>query len=64
MVKPIPDSPLHCSYTSTKELSAFMALQPIKREQISLNPPVTVFYDVISDDEIDILKSIAKPKVI
>ena len=57
------ESQLHCSYTDPKELSPFMILQPLKKEQVSLNPIVTVFYEVISDQEIEILKSIAQPKV-
>jgi len=59
----LTESKLQCSYTGPKEISAFMILQPLKREQISLNPPVTVFYDFVSDHEIEILKAIAKPKV-
>jgi len=54
---------LHCSYTGHKELSAFMILQPLKREEISLNPAITVFYDFVSDKEIEILKELAQPKV-
>jgi len=59
----LTESKLQCSYTGSKEISAFMILQPLKREQISLNPPVTVFYDFVSDQEIEILKVIANPKV-
>ena len=59
----LTESKLQCSYTGPKEISAFMILQPLKREQISLNPPVTVFYDFVSDQEIEILKALAKPKV-
>ena len=60
---PFTESQLHCSYTGVSELSAFMKLQPLKREEISLNPAITVYYDVISDQEIETLKSLAKPKV-
>ena len=59
----LTESKLHCSYTDPKELSAFMILQPLKREQISLNPPITVFYNFVSDNEIKILKELAQPKV-
>ena len=57
------ESQLDCNYAGAKESSPFMKLQSIKREHVSLNPPVTVFHDVISDKEINVLKAIAQPMV-
>ncbi len=58
------EAQLHCSYTSSNSKSAFLKLQPVKREQISLNPYIVMFHDVISDQDIETVKEIAKPKVI
>ena len=57
------ESQLDCTYASSTESLPFLKLQPIKREHISLNPPITVFHDVISDKEIELLKEIAQPMV-
>ena len=50
---------LYCSYEASS--SAFLRLQPIKREIVSLHPHVVIFHDIVSDQEIDILK--AQPTV-
>jgi len=54
-------SKLYCNYGVSK--SAFLKLQPVKQEFISLNPRIVIFHDIISDEEIETIKNMAKPKV-
>ncbi|GFR30867.1 prolyl 4-hydroxylase subunit alpha-1 [Trichonephila clavata] len=39
----------------------FLRLQPVKEEQLWIEPKISLFYDVISDKEINIMKSLALP---
>ena len=41
----------------------YFYLMPIKVEQNSINPPIYTFHRVISDNEIEILKSLSAPQV-
>lgn len=51
---------LYCRFVST---SPFTKLSPFKIEEANLDPYIVLFIDVISDQEIEFLKNITKPKV-
>ncbi|XP_026752045.1 prolyl 4-hydroxylase subunit alpha-2-like isoform X1 [Galleria mellonella] len=51
---------LHCRYLT--ENHPFLILARVKMEIIYLNPDVVVFHDVLSDDEIEYIKTLAKPR--
>ncbi|XP_059046367.1 prolyl 4-hydroxylase subunit alpha-2-like isoform X2 [Achroia grisella] len=51
---------LHCRYLT--ENHPFLKLARVKMEIIYLNPDVVVFHEVMSDDEIEYIKSLAKPR--
>ncbi|CRK98253.1 CLUMA_CG011615, isoform A [Clunio marinus] len=53
-------SQVHCRYVSK---SPFSKIAPFKVEEASLDPYIVMFYDVISDDEIEIFKSTAKERL-
>lgn len=60
--KPMPIkelSKLRCRYSST---NYFTKIAPFKLEEAKLEPYVVIFIDVISDDEIEHLKAITKPR--
>ena len=40
-----------------------MKMAPIKEEEIYLKPRLVIFYDVISEDEIQVVKDFASPRV-
>ncbi|XP_055848240.1 prolyl 4-hydroxylase subunit alpha-2-like, partial [Episyrphus balteatus] len=52
---------LHCIYNTTTD--PFLKLAPLKMEQISLNPYVVLYHDVLSDFEIEVLQTMAKPNL-
>lgn len=52
---------LKCRYVMDK--SPFLKISPIKLEEVSLNPHVVVYHDVIYDREIELIKQMAKPRV-
>ena len=52
---------LTCRYLT--ENHPFLRLAPIKMEMMYLNPDVVVYYDVISDGEIEMVKKMARPRV-
>ena len=52
---------LYCSYTTGS--SAFLKLQPVKQEVMSLHPQIVIYHDLISEDEIEIFKLLSQPKV-
>lgn len=41
----------------------FLKLAPIKMEEVHKDPNVFVFHDVLSDDDFEIIKTIAEPEV-
>ena len=41
----------------------YLTLQPVKEEELWKEPKISLYYDVISDKEIEILKSLAVPMV-
>lgn len=53
-------SRLTCHYMT--ENHPFLKIAPIKVEMMYLNPDIYVFYDVLSDDEIDTIKEMARPR--
>ncbi|XP_026315302.1 prolyl 4-hydroxylase subunit alpha-1-like [Hyposmocoma kahamanoa] len=53
-------SKLHCSYLSN---IPFLKLAPIKMEEVHKNPNVFIFYDILSDEEFQNIKTIAAPKL-
>ncbi|XP_026315821.1 prolyl 4-hydroxylase subunit alpha-2-like [Hyposmocoma kahamanoa] len=53
-------SKLHCWYLRN---IPFLKLAPIKMEEVHKDPNVFIFYDVLSDDEFQNIKTIAGPKL-
>ncbi|CAH2076657.1 unnamed protein product, partial [Iphiclides podalirius] len=51
---------LKCSYLT--ENHPFLKLAPIKMEQMYIEPDVVVFHEVMSDEEIEHLKDMARPR--
>ncbi|KPI92759.1 Prolyl 4-hydroxylase subunit alpha-2 [Papilio xuthus] len=51
---------LKCSYLT--ENHPFLKLAPIKMEQMYIGPDIVVFHQVLSDDEIEHIKDMAKPR--
>lgn len=54
-------SRLKCYYSRGHH--PFLLLQPVKAEQVSLEPFIVVYHDVISDNEINKIQEMAKPEV-
>ena len=52
---------LKCWYDTRKQ--PYFYLMPIKIEQNSINPPIYTFHQVISDNEIEIVKTMSRPLV-
>lgn len=55
---PKDDAPLRCRYQSHK--TPFLKIAPLKLEEISLEPLVIVYHDVMSDKEIGVIQGMAK----
>ncbi|KOB65274.1 Prolyl 4-hydroxylase alpha subunit [Operophtera brumata] len=51
---------LKCWYSTEKH--AFLKYAPIKTEQMYIKPDVFIFHEVMSDSEIELIKSIAAPR--
>lgn len=51
---------LHCRYVSN---SPFSKLAPFKVEEANLDPYIVVYIDVLSDNEIEVVKNITKPNI-
>lgn len=62
-VKPVPIqlAPLRCKYVTNNV--PFLRLAPLKLEEAHLEPYIVIYHDVISDDEIATIQSMAKPRV-
>ena len=43
--------------------NAYLKIIPYKVETVSLDPRVDLYYDVLSDYEIDVIKELATPRV-
>ncbi|XP_013142674.1 PREDICTED: prolyl 4-hydroxylase subunit alpha-1-like isoform X2 [Papilio polytes] len=54
-------SQLKCSYLTKNH--PFLKLAPIKTEQVYIAPDVFVYYGVMSDDEIEHIKTMARPRL-
>lgn len=50
-------------YYSTNGNNPILILAPVKVEEIYKNPDIMLFHDVISDNEMKIVKGMATPKV-
>lgn len=54
-------SKLHCKYLTNG--SPFLKIAPFKIEEANLDPYIIVFHEVLYDHEIDVIKTLAKPRV-
>lgn len=52
---------LKCRYDT--DGSPYSKIAPFKLEEASLNPYIVIYHNVISDQEIEVLKELTKPKV-
>lgn len=52
---------LKCRYVYNK--SSFIKIAPLKMEEASLKPYIVVYHDVLYDSEIEVIKTMAKPRV-
>ena len=53
-------SKLYCRYVWKTD---FSKIAPFKVEELNLDPYITLYYDVISDNEIKVFKSLSKPSL-
>lgn len=62
MSPPIEDvSKLKCKYVTNNK--PFLLIAPFKVEELSIEPKILRFYDVMSDAEIEKLKELTFPRV-
>ena len=54
-------SKMFCYYSHGQ--NAYLKIIPYKVETVSLDPRVDLYYDVLSDYEIDVIKELATPRV-
>lgn len=59
--EPYVSAKLKCRYVT--DISPFLKIAPLKLEEASLNPYIVVYHDVLYDDEIELVKQMAKPRV-
>ncbi|XP_055380893.1 prolyl 4-hydroxylase subunit alpha-1 [Condylostylus longicornis] len=61
-LEPLPEQqrPLRCRYVSHDV--PFLKLAPLKWEEASLNPLIVMYHDVMYDNEIELVKKMAKPR--
>lgn len=52
---------LKCKYVTNR--SAFLSIAPLKLEEVSLDPYLVIYHDVLYDSEIITILKISKPKV-
>lgn len=52
---------LKCRYVTKN--SPFLTIAPLKLEEASLKPYIVVYHDVMYDNEIELIKQMAKPRV-
>ena len=55
------EAALRCRYVTNNV--PYFFIQPIKMEEALMNPRIVIYRDVISDEEIDTFKKLAKPRV-
>jgi len=53
-------SKLMCRYSTGKHL--YMLIGPVKEEEVYLKPRIVIYHDIISDSEIETIKSLATPR--
>ncbi|KAH8267882.1 hypothetical protein KR026_009917, partial [Drosophila bipectinata] len=56
--KEYPHVHLKCRYLKT---SAFLKLAPIKMEEVFLDPPISIYHNLINEMEISLLKNLSTP---
>uniref|UniRef100_A0A6B2EEH2 procollagen-proline 4-dioxygenase n=1 Tax=Phlebotomus kandelakii TaxID=1109342 RepID=A0A6B2EEH2_9DIPT len=61
-IKPSPTqlAPLRCRYATNN--IAFLRIAPLKLEEANLSPYIVIYHDVMSDEEIEVVKKLAKPR--
>ena len=52
---------LRCRYVTNN--NPFLLLAPVKEEEVFLKPRLVVYHDVISEEEMETVKRLSKPKV-
>lgn len=57
---PMASSDSSCYYDRPQ---SYLRLAPVKVEELSSDPPIVIFRRIVSDDEIEVVKSIAKRRV-
>lgn len=55
------EAQLHCRYVTNNV--PFFFIQPVKMEEAYLKPLLVIYHDVITDEEIETVKKLAKPGV-
>ncbi|XP_046656301.1 prolyl 4-hydroxylase subunit alpha-1-like [Daphnia pulicaria] len=60
LMDPKIEGRLRCRYVTNNV--PFFFIQPIKMEEALLKPKIVVYHDVMSDDEIETVKKMAKPR--
>lgn len=62
-IKPTPKqlAPLRCRYVTNNR--DFLKIAPFKLEEVSLEPYIVLYHDVIYDREIKVIKEISQPQV-
>jgi prolyl 4-hydroxylase len=60
-LSPKRESKLFCRYRHNNH--PYLILQPIKEEQILDHPAIYLFHDVVSNSDVEQIKSLALPKV-
>ena len=61
MLDPKVEGRLRCRYVTNNV--PFFFIQPVKMEEALLKPLLVIYYDVIYDAEIDVVKKLAQPRV-
>lgn len=51
---------LHCRYVTNT--SPFLKIAPLKLEEAFLDPYIVIYHEVMSDNEIELIKQLAKPR--
>lgn len=52
---------LKCRYVDN--ISPFLKIAPLKLEELNLKPYIVLYHQVMYDNEIEVIKTMAKPKV-
>jgi len=53
-------SKLLCRYSTGKHL--YLIIGPVKEEEVYLNPRIVIYHDLVSDSELETVKSLATPR--